>query len=57
MARTECKPECRCCGKTIDTDNEESIKVEDGLIHIDCEEEYNASLNLNGMIDWRETQN
>lgn len=55
MSRIECKPECRCCGKTIDTDNEECIKVEDGFIHIDCEEEYNASII--GMTDWRETQN
>lgn len=44
MSRTECNPECRCCGKTINTDNEESIKVEDGLIHIECEEEYNNSI-------------
>lgn len=43
MARTYCKPECRCCGKTIDTDNEEFIGVSDGVIHIECEEEYYAS--------------
>ncbi len=40
MARTECNPECRCCGKTIDINNEEPIKVLDGLIHLECEEDY-----------------
>jgi hypothetical protein len=55
MPRIESNPECVCCGKTINIDNEESIKVEDGLIHIECEEEYAASSV--GMIDWRETQN
>ncbi len=55
MPRIECNPECVCCGKTMHTDNEESIRVKDGLIDIECEEEYNNSTI--GMIDWRETQN
>lgn len=47
MARVECNPECRCCGKTINTEQEEAIKVEDGLIHIECEEEYLKSTSHN----------
>ena len=56
MARTECKPECMCCGKTIDTDNEEAIKVEDsykrkGLIHIECEEDWNNVIDYDNNIN------
>ena len=39
MPSAECKPECRICGRTIDTDNEEYIKVLGGKIHIECESE------------------
>lgn len=41
MPTKPCNPECRNCGRTIDIENEESIKVDAVFIHLECEEEYN----------------
>jgi len=57
MPRIECNPECRCCGKTIDTNNEETVKVEDGLIHIECVETFNElTLDVTDWEDWEELE-
>jgi hypothetical protein len=39
MPSAECKPECRVCGRPIDTENEECIDVSDGKVHLECESE------------------